>query len=139
MKKINLAISGCMGRMGQQLIKSADKNKNFKSTLYSTIVSLNYYKGFSVINSLNNIETAEIIYGFLNKIIKSKSSLGFYDNKNLEISETYNNSNNIYTTGFVNIDSITSKGVFSKNIYTSKINQNGEYDNNFGKKTIIDF
>ena len=30
MKKINLAISGCMGRMGQQLIKSADKNKNFK-------------------------------------------------------------------------------------------------------------
>ena len=30
MKKINLAISGCMGRMGQQLIKSAKKNKNFK-------------------------------------------------------------------------------------------------------------
>ena len=30
MKKINLAISGCMGRMGQQLIKSSNKNKNFK-------------------------------------------------------------------------------------------------------------
>ena len=30
MKKINLAISGCMGRMGQQLIKSSIKNKNFK-------------------------------------------------------------------------------------------------------------
>ena len=30
MKKINLAISGCMGRMGQQLIKSAKKNKKFK-------------------------------------------------------------------------------------------------------------
>ena len=30
MKKINLAISGCMGRMGQQLIKSCKKNKNFK-------------------------------------------------------------------------------------------------------------
>ena len=30
MKKINLAISGCMGRMGQQLIKSSKKNKNFK-------------------------------------------------------------------------------------------------------------
>jgi len=29
MKKINLAISGCMGRMGQQLIKSSKKNKNF--------------------------------------------------------------------------------------------------------------
>ena len=30
MKKINLAISGCMGRMGQQLIKSANKSKEFK-------------------------------------------------------------------------------------------------------------
>ena len=30
MKKINLAISGCQGRMGQQLIKSSKNNKNFK-------------------------------------------------------------------------------------------------------------
>ena len=30
MKKINLAISGCLGRMGQQLIKSSKTNKNFK-------------------------------------------------------------------------------------------------------------
>jgi len=30
MKKINLAISGCFGRMGQQLIKSSNSNKNFK-------------------------------------------------------------------------------------------------------------
>ncbi|MDB9935987.1 4-hydroxy-tetrahydrodipicolinate reductase [Candidatus Pelagibacter sp.] len=30
MKKIRLAISGCMGRMGQQLIKSSKNNKNFK-------------------------------------------------------------------------------------------------------------
>ena len=30
MKKINLAITGCLGRMGQQLIKSSKKNKNFK-------------------------------------------------------------------------------------------------------------
>ena len=30
MKKINLAISGCLGRMGQQLIKSSKYNKNFK-------------------------------------------------------------------------------------------------------------
>jgi 4-hydroxy-tetrahydrodipicolinate reductase len=32
MKKINLAITGCMGRMGQQIIKSARSNKNFKIT-----------------------------------------------------------------------------------------------------------
>ena len=30
MKKINLAISGCMGRMGQQLIKSSTRDRNFK-------------------------------------------------------------------------------------------------------------
>jgi 4-hydroxy-tetrahydrodipicolinate reductase len=30
MKRINLAITGCLGRMGQQLIKSSKSNKNFK-------------------------------------------------------------------------------------------------------------
>jgi 4-hydroxy-tetrahydrodipicolinate reductase len=30
MKKINLGITGCVGRMGQQLIKSSKKNNNFK-------------------------------------------------------------------------------------------------------------
>ena len=30
MKKTNLAITGCMGRMGQQIIKSVRKDKNFK-------------------------------------------------------------------------------------------------------------
>ena len=30
MKKINLAVTGCMGRMGQQIIRSAKQNKNFK-------------------------------------------------------------------------------------------------------------
>ena len=30
MKKINIAITGCMGRMGQQLIKSSKLDKNFK-------------------------------------------------------------------------------------------------------------
>jgi len=30
MKKINLGITGCMGRMGQQIIKSAKSNKDFR-------------------------------------------------------------------------------------------------------------
>ena len=30
MKKINLSITGCMGKMGQQLIKSSKSNKNFR-------------------------------------------------------------------------------------------------------------
>ena len=32
MKKINLGITGCTGRMGQQIIKSSKKNNNFKIT-----------------------------------------------------------------------------------------------------------
>jgi len=30
MKKINLAVTGCLGRMGQQINKSEKKKKNFK-------------------------------------------------------------------------------------------------------------
>jgi 4-hydroxy-tetrahydrodipicolinate reductase len=56
MKKINLSITGCMGRMGQQLIKSSKNNKKFK------LVSLTENK---IINNkisgikpgLNNIES----------------------------------------------------------------------------------
>ena len=30
MKKINLAVTGCLGRMGQQIIKSVKSNKKFR-------------------------------------------------------------------------------------------------------------
>ena len=30
MKKINLLVTGCMGRMGQQIIKSVKSDKKFK-------------------------------------------------------------------------------------------------------------
>ena len=45
--KINLTITGCMGRMGQQLIKSSNKNKNFK------LVSLT--ENFRINKKINNI------------------------------------------------------------------------------------
>jgi 4-hydroxy-tetrahydrodipicolinate reductase len=35
MKKIKLAITGCMGRMGQQLIKSSKKDKNFQLAVFT--------------------------------------------------------------------------------------------------------
>ena len=40
MSKLNLAITGCMGRMGQQLIKSSKIDKNIKLTVLteSTLV-----------------------------------------------------------------------------------------------------
>ncbi len=56
MKKINLSITGCTGRMGQQLIKSSKSNKNFKlvSLTENKIIS----KKISGLQpSLNNIES----------------------------------------------------------------------------------
>ena len=41
MKKINLAITGCLGRMGQQLIKSSRTNKNFKLATLTESKSIN--------------------------------------------------------------------------------------------------
>jgi len=55
MRKINLSISGCMGRMGQQLIKSSKKNINFKlvSLTESRIINK---KIFGIKPSRNNSE-----------------------------------------------------------------------------------
>jgi len=41
MKKINLAITGCMGRMGQQIIKSVKLNKSFKIVSLTENKSMN--------------------------------------------------------------------------------------------------
>ena len=66
MKKINLAITGCVGRMGKNLIKSANKNKAFN------IVSLTENKKFNKkisgikpeINSPNAFKKANVIIDF---------------------------------------------------------------------------
>jgi 4-hydroxy-tetrahydrodipicolinate reductase len=55
MKRINLAITGCMGRMGQQLIKSSKKNKNFKLVSLTENRKLNK-KIAGIKLDLNNIE-----------------------------------------------------------------------------------
>ena len=55
MKKINLAITGCMGRMGKQIIKSAVSDKNFKIvTLTENKVIKNKISGIKP--SLNTVE-----------------------------------------------------------------------------------
>lgn len=58
------------------------KNKSFKNTLYSSLFSLSYFKGFSVFNSLNAVESAEIIYSFVNKFLRTQDKVGFYCNNN---------------------------------------------------------
>ena len=66
MKKINLAIAGCMGRMGRQLIKSSKKNKNFK--LVALTENRLVYKKFSGIrpelNSNKAFKKTDIIIDF---------------------------------------------------------------------------
>ena len=54
-KKINLPVTGCMGRMGQQIIRSSKKNKNFKLVSLTENKIIN--KTISGIKpKLNNIE-----------------------------------------------------------------------------------
>jgi len=55
MRKINLSISGCMGRMGQQLIKSSRKNRNFKLVSLTENRIINK-KIFGIKPSRNNSE-----------------------------------------------------------------------------------
>ena len=58
MKKINLAITGCLGRMGQQLIKTSKSNKNFKLVALTENKPVN--KKISGIRlNLNTVETFE--------------------------------------------------------------------------------
>ena len=66
MKKIKLAISGCMGRMGQQLIKSSRKDKNFLLTVLTQNRVINK-KISGVELGLNNEHTfkkADVIIDF---------------------------------------------------------------------------
>tara|TARA_B100000575_G_C23114956_1_gene644425 strand:+ start:1241 stop:2017 length:777 start_codon:yes stop_codon:yes gene_type:complete len=66
MKKINLAITGCLGRMGQQLIKSSKGNKDFK--LVSLTETKNVYKKISgikpTLNTSNAFKKANVIIDF---------------------------------------------------------------------------
>ena len=56
MKKINLSITGCMGKMGQQIIKSSKNNKNFKLVSLTERKIINK-KIVGIKPSLNNIDS----------------------------------------------------------------------------------
>ena len=66
MKKINLSISGFMGRMGQQLIKSSKKNKKFKlvSLTENKLVNKKFSGLKPSINSINAFKKANVIIDF---------------------------------------------------------------------------
>ena len=64
MKKINLAVTGCMGRMGQQIIKSAKSDKSFK--LVALTESRNIKRKM---NGIKIVENTEQSLGKANLII----------------------------------------------------------------------
>ena len=66
MKKINLAITGCLGRMGQQLIKSSKNIKNFKlvSVTENRIINKKIFGLKPQLNSDIAFKNANVIIDF---------------------------------------------------------------------------
>ena len=66
MKKINLVITGCLGRMGQQLVKSSRRAKNFKvvSVTENKIVNKKVSGLRPQLNSESAFKNANIIIDF---------------------------------------------------------------------------
>jgi len=66
MKKINLGITGCMGRMGQQLIKSSKSNKNFKLTTLTEnrVINKRFNKIKPELNTEKAFKKTDIIIDF---------------------------------------------------------------------------
>jgi 4-hydroxy-tetrahydrodipicolinate reductase len=68
MKKINLTVTGCLGRMGQQLIKSSKNSKDFKlfSVTESKITNKKIYSLDVQLNSNSSFKDTNIIIDFTN-------------------------------------------------------------------------
>jgi len=59
-----------------------------KPALYSSLVTLQYYKGFSVIQTRDMLETAYTLLRYLGKLNREKNKLGFYSgNREFENSD----------------------------------------------------
>ena len=66
MKKINLSVTGCMGRMGQQIIKSSNKNKEFKLvSLTENKVINKKISGIKLkLNNISSFKKTDVIIDF---------------------------------------------------------------------------
>ena len=66
MKKIDLAITGCLGKMGQQLVKSSIDSKNFKlvSLTENRIINKKICGLTPQLNSVSAFKNANVIIDF---------------------------------------------------------------------------
>ena len=64
MKKINIGVTGCMGRMGQQIIKTIKSDKNFKLVTLTEDKKIN-----KKINGIKIEQNTELAFKKTNLII----------------------------------------------------------------------
>jgi 4-hydroxy-tetrahydrodipicolinate reductase len=66
MNKLKIAVTGCLGRMGQQIIKSAKKNKNFElvAITENKIINKRMFGLQPQLNSISAFKNANIIIDF---------------------------------------------------------------------------
>ena len=66
MKKINIAVTGCLGRMGQQIIKSVNKDRNFNLVAITEIKKRNQkINGIKIdANNERSLKSAHVIIDF---------------------------------------------------------------------------
>jgi ERCC4-type nuclease len=65
------------------------KGRMDKKTLYSALITLNYFKGFSVIRTKNINETCELIINFADKLEKEPKKTSYYDENKVEKEVNY--------------------------------------------------
>lgn len=71
------------------------KDENTQKMIYSAIFTMSYHKGFSIINSLNKIQTAEYILHFFDKYCREKTKrTAFYPSSaGIDDADSSNNDN----------------------------------------------
>ena len=90
MKKINLTITGCQGRMGRQLIKSSTANKNFKlvsltenrkvnKKIYGIRPELNSAFAFKKTNVIIDFTVPKCTLEILKFAVKQKKSCNWHN------------------------------------------------------------
>jgi ERCC4-type nuclease len=65
------------------------KGRMDKKTLYSAIITLNYFKGFSVMRTKNINETCELIINFADKLERENKKTSYYDENKMEKEVNY--------------------------------------------------
>ena len=82
------------------------KNPITYPALYSSLISVLYYKGFSVLRTVDVQETAELLYRITDKISRNsgKNELPYYSNNNANSNENANSSENANSNENANTD-----------------------------------